>query len=400
MGLNSARQTINAWKGSGLALFLPAWLVGAALLAATVLGDSRIDTRHATLADHPIWSPPATGSPESWSGLVAEHQTGFPHSPALIEHDNGELQAVWFHGIREAHPSVGLWTSRRAADGTWTEQALLLDRHADMAALGYRIHTIGNPVLYPHPDGDAWLFYVNPSLGGWSTSRIALRRSSDRGLTWSDPVQLPTGPIFSISSLVRAAPLLMDDGLVALPAYHELIGKHSEFLLLDSTGRLVGRRFIADGIQANFATMPEQRWLALLRPIVGMPARLLASQSEDGGVTWSEMAVTDIPNPYQPVCTVLLHDGSTLIGYTPQEHGRDRLAFIHVDGETGQWRRLPQEITPDVQGGQTAYCTAIQKRNGDIALVYADPPGRRIMEFGFTMSWLAEQIAAGEEIVP
>jgi predicted neuraminidase len=380
--------------------FMPVWLSGAALLAALVATDDRTDHATVPLAPIPRWELPQHQPAESWQRLVARHETGFSHSPTIVEHDNGELQAVWFHGVREAHPSVGLWTSRRPADGEWSAPSLLLDRRDDMAALGYRIHTIGNPVLFAHPGGETWLFYVNPSIGGWSTARTALRRSSDRGLTWSPPVQLPTGPFLSMSTLVRATPRLLENGVVALPAYHELMQRYSEFLLINESGRLVGRRFIANGLQANLAYLPDGAWLALLRPLKHQPPRLHLAESRDGGLSWSPSRPVDLVNPHQPVCALTLNDGSTLFGYNPQERGRNRIAFIHIDGETGQWRRLPHLIDPGGEDDETAYCTAIQKRNGDIVVIYADPPNHRILEFGLTPAWLTAQIAESELVEP
>jgi predicted neuraminidase len=379
--------------------FLLTWAVAAILLAALVLADGRVDSRDLALVPEAVSPIGTVGPARNWHRVVAEYEIGFPHSPSVVEHANGELQVMWFYGMSEAHPDVGLSTARLQEDG-WSPVEPVLDRFDDIAALGYRIHTIGNPVLYRHPNGETWLAYVNPSIGGWSSSRIALRRSRDNGRSWSDPVQLPAGPIHAMSNLVRTQPWPMEGGFLALPAYHEMLDKYAMVLVLDAEGRLVGQRRIGKGIQPDLVPMGDGRWQAMLRSVVGMERRIHVSESSDGGRSWQESQPISLPNPGAPVCSVTLANGDTLMAYNDDEVLRRRYAFIHMDGGSGEWRRLEFTLGPQGDTSQFAYCDMIQRTNGDIVMVYSDPIGRRILEFGITPAWLAEQADGGARIEP
>jgi predicted neuraminidase len=379
--------------------FVAAWTVAVLLLAVLVLTDGRFDSRDVPLVAETVAASENQAPARSWTRIVAEFETGFPHSPTIVEHANGELQAMWFYGVSEAYPDVGLW-SARLDGGEWGAAEPVLDRHDDSAAFGYRIHTIGNPVLFRHPSGETWLAYVNPSIGGWSSSRIALRRSEDYGRSWSDPLQLPTSPIHAMSSLVRTKPVPMEGGYMALPAYHEMLQKYAMLLVLDPDGRLVGQRRIGEGIQPELVASGDDRWQALLRPMVDMPRRIHVSESRDGGRSWEAPRPISLPNPSAPVCSVTLANGDTLIAYNDDERRRHRYALVHIDGESGEWRRLDHTLDPEAERSESSYCDMIQRGNGEIVMIYSDPPGRRIVEFGLTPAWLAQQAANGERIEP
>lgn len=126
------------------------------------------------------------------------------HAPTIALAPDGKLHAMWFAGSDEAQADVGLYGSV-FDNGTWSSQELVLNAETDSRERGFHVNTIGNPVLHFREDGEGWLFYVTPSLGGWATSRISLRRSSDGGESWGLPRTLVTSPFFNMSMLVRSA---------------------------------------------------------------------------------------------------------------------------------------------------------------------------------------------------
>jgi predicted neuraminidase len=386
-------------RTGGWPKFVAAGVGAACLLLALVLADSRVDTSSVPLLLRAGENAPQLADPEARRGVVAEFEIGFPHSPTVVEHANGELQAMWFYGRSEAHPDVGLWTSRRK-NGVWSEPEMVLDRHDDSRALGYRVHTIGNPVLFRGHGDDTWLAYVNPSIGGWSTSRTALRRSTDNGLSWSEPVQIPTGPFLGMSTLVRNKPWPMAGGLIALPAYHEFLSKYSKLLILDSDGRLVGQRRIGNGIQTELVRNGGGSVAGLLRPMGGTERRIQISRSDDAGLSWGVPLASSLPNPSAPVCSTALANGDTLVAYNDDERHRRRYAFLHIDGTSGEWRRLGFTLDPEAERAQSSYCDMILRVGGKVVMVYSDPPGRSIREFVMTPGWLARQIADAERIDP
>jgi predicted neuraminidase len=104
----------------------------------------------------------------------------------------------------------------------WTPPSDVTDRRKTGRDQQRLVHTVGNPVVFRHPDGEYWLIYVTVSVGGWSGSALNLMRSAD-GLIWGPSRRLVTSPFLNLSTLDKAPPLFRSDGLVALPAYHEMI---------------------------------------------------------------------------------------------------------------------------------------------------------------------------------
>jgi predicted neuraminidase len=192
----------------------------------------------------------------------------------------------------------------------------------------------------------------------------------------------------------------MEDGHLALPAYHEMLDKYAMVLVLDGDGRLVGQRRIGEGIQADLAPRGEGRWQALLRPMVDMERRIYRSQSEDGGRSWAQPRSLSMPNPSAPVCSVTLANGDTLVAYNDQQQVRHSYAFLHIDGSSGEWRQLRHRLDPEDDNSESAYCDMIQRHTGEIVMVYSDPRTGRILEFGLTPAWLDEQVAGGTRIEP
>lgn len=380
-----------------------ACLVASLLLAVLAVTDDRVDTSAARLLPTSREAAPPDGGSRFSAGVVTRAPKGVAHSPTLIEHDDGSLQAIWFQGTTEAGRDVALW-SARLRGGEWSAPVRLFGAGEDSRALGYRVKTIGNPALFHDGAGTLWLAYVNPSIGGWATSRIALRRSGDGGESWSPPRQLVTSPLLGMSTLVRFAAVPAEGGLSALPAYHELIEDFPFLLLVDGDGRLVGSRRIGRGagagIQPLVVEAPAGRFAAIMRPMRGMPDRLHLSESGDGGVTWSPVRPTSLESASAPACGVTMADGDSLLAYNPDARVRDRLAFLHIDGESGEWRRLRREIRPRAERGRVSYCTMIERRDGSIAMVFTDTSRRLIRSAGFTRLWLARQLRLSEPVRP
>ena len=379
-----------------------ACLAALLLVAALVATDRRVDTSGIRLAPMAREAGPAAGDARFFTSTVTRAPRGVAHSPTIIEHEDGALQAVWFQGTTEAGRDVALWSARLSGED-WSEPVRLFGARDDSQALGYRVKTIGNPALFHDGAGTLWLAYVNPSIGGWATSRIALRRSDDSGASWSPPRQLVTSPLLGMSTLVRFGAVAAEGGLMALPAYHELIEDYPFLLLVDGDGRLVGSRRIGrgagSGIQPLVVEAPEGRFLSIMRPMRGMEDRLHVSESEDG-ISWSRARATGIESASAPACGVTLAGGDTLLAYNPDPRIRDRLAFLHIDGETGEWRRLPREIRPRRERGHVSYCTMIERRDGSIAMVFTDTSRRLIRSAEFTPGWLARQLRASEPVQP
>ena len=76
------------------------------------------------------------------------------------------------------------------------------------------------------------------SFGGWAGSSVNYMISTYGGGSYGPVHRLTTSPFFNVSTLVRGDPVPMTEGVIALPAYHEFIGKHAKLLMLSPDGSL------------------------------------------------------------------------------------------------------------------------------------------------------------------
>ena len=76
------------------------------------------------------------------------------------------------------------------------------------------------------------------SFGGWVGSSVNYMISTYGGGAYGPVHRLTTSSFFNVSTLVRGDPVPMTEGVIVLPAYHELIGKHAELLMLSPDGSL------------------------------------------------------------------------------------------------------------------------------------------------------------------
>lgn len=313
------------------------------------------------------------------------------HSPTLAELGDGNLLAAWFGGSREGARDVALYGARWSAEGGWGPATLILDRRQAERDLGRSLRKLGNPVLARDAGGRLWLFFVTTSLGGWSTSSIAYRTSLDEGRHWSPARQLITSPFLNLSTLARARPLLYADGGLALPAYHELVGKFGELLRLDADGRVLAKSRLSagrSGIQPSLvATGPRRAW-AFLRQGGAGPPRVLVTRSQDAGNTWAPWRPSPLPNPNASVAALLGGQGDLLLVYNDCADGRGSLALARSrDGH--QWQRL-LSLEQGTDRDEFSYPFLIRARDGRYHLVYTWQR-RRIAHAWFNEAWLEQQ---------
>ena len=126
---------------------------------------------------------------------------------SLVETDSGEILATWYGGFGSGACNVdmnevGIWLSRYF-EGKWTLPELI---HFEKELRSW------NPVLFKTASRKMILFYkVGQDPRQWLT---LLRRSSDNGVTWTEPEMLPAG-IFGPS---KSHPKLLTDGSWIFPS--------------------------------------------------------------------------------------------------------------------------------------------------------------------------------------
>lgn len=349
----------------------------------------------------PSLSAPRDDAPHFASAFIGHDQPlGIAHSPSICQLPNGRLATVWYAGSREGAKDVSVWFSRSGATPDqvsseihWDKPQALVDRQSASAELSRYVKKVGNPIIFSDPQGRTWLIYVSIAVGGWSGSSLNVKCSLDSGETWSRSERLVLSPLANISELVRAAPVLMKSGRIAIPIYHESLAKFSELLWLDMQHDKIvwGKTRMTDGdsmLQPTIVPLTEQRALAYHRDWMrrGTPWQ----ETLDAGATWSPLAMTGLPNSDSSVAGLRLSDGSVLLAWNDSpKHREDLTLALSADGTTN-WRRVA--VLDREAGKGFCYPSMIHGRDGLIHLVYTWNK-ERIRYLAFNEAWLREQEA-------
>ena len=287
------------------------------------------------------------------------------HGTTIAETDEGLALAFFGGPNRSSEGRVGqaLWFSRRDAQG-WAAPRCL--------APGANAMTMcWNPVLYRAPEGPLLLFYKEgPDCSGW---RGLVTRSDDAGRTWSRAEPLPAG----IWGPIRNRPVRLEDGGLLCPSSTELGQWQVHFEHTTDLGRAWTRTAsVADphGLQAIQPTLlvwPNGRIQALCRTRASTVAETL---SNDGGLTWTPLESTALPNPNSAIDAIRLRDGRALLIYNasacvvPGVGGGPRTPLsVAVSGDGRAWKLVGHlEVDP----GEFSYPCVLQTADGLVHVTY------------------------------
>lgn len=344
---------------------------------------------------------PAADEPPLFKSAFIDHVSPVPyvHCPSLCARADGGLVCAWYAGTSEMARDVGVWmatapmTAGDPADPVaWAAPRVVVDRSLATGQLARFIDKVGNAVAFADDSGRIWLIYVTIAVGGWSGSALNACSSTDGGITWTPSRRLATSPFFNVSELVRAAPVRLESGEIALPIYHECMGKFPEVLWLRPEGdalsvrktRLAGGRTF---LQPAIVPLDRRRCVAFLRD--HSPARRLAVQrSDDTARTWSPPAPTPLPNPDASVAAIRLSDGTVLLACNLARKGRETLDLVVFDPAADSWHRLA--TLDDEPGERFAYPYMVQDGRGAVHLVYAWKM-RRMRHVVMNEAWIQAQ---------
>lgn len=349
----------------------------------------------------PASQPPADDQPFFASGFI-DHDPplAYVHCPSICELPTGGLACVWYAGSREAVRDVSLYLAESpslapaSSAPAWGSPRLVIDRDRAVADLDRFVDKVGNAVLFTDATGRLWLVYVTIGVGGWSGSSLNACSSTDGGKTFSNSRRLSLSPFFNVSELVRAAPVRLDSGEIALPVYHECIGKFPEIVWLRPEGdRLVARKSRMAGgrslLQPAIVPIDGTEAVAFLRDH-GPARRLVEQRSSDGGQSWSAPTPTPLANPDASVAAVRLSNGAVLVALNHSAENRGNLSLAIHDPSSDAWRIV---ATLDRESGQKfAYPYMIQDRRGLVHLVYTWKM-KRIRHVAMNEAWIFAQPA-------
>jgi predicted neuraminidase len=279
------------------------------------------------------------------------------HASTLAE-SRGTLVAAWFGGSLEGKPDVGIWLAH-AENSRWSEPLEVANGNSPDG----KRYPCWNPVLFQAKDGPLLLFYkVGPLWDSWWGMLI---RSTDGGRTWSEPKRLPDG----ILGPIKNKPVMLADGRLLCGSSTEDAGWRvhlewtKDFGQSWEKGTPLKTGSNVEAIQPTILKPKDGSLQILCRTKQG---RIAESRSSDGGRIWTELTLTQLPNPNSGIDAITLQDGRRLLVYNHTTGGRSPLnVAVSQDGSCWQ-AALVLEHDPH----EYSYPAVIQTEDGLVHVTY------------------------------
>ena len=292
----------------------------------------------------------------------------FQHAATVCVAGN-DLLCAWFGGKREFDSGNTIRLSRWI-EGAWTQPAHVANGGE---------YACWNPVLFARGSASIILFYQIGSSprSWWSAHRV----SYTNGLLWGD--QFPTGKFFGP---VRTPPVWVHSNLHLVGTSVELNRRknwsvHVEFTedfdtwyrsntLEPRTINAIQPTLLVHGSGGGDVQM-------LCRTTHGFIAQAF---SDDNGAHWSDLKLTDMPNPNSAIHAIQLKDGRFILCHNPvtnhrpdHDYGpRTPLVVSVGDEHAANWRQ--ETVLEDDSAGSFSYPTMVQDHDGLLHIVYTDKP--------------------------
>lgn len=344
--------------------------------------------------------------------LIFPLESWHNHGSSIVEAPNGDLIVCWFHGSGERKSDdVRILGARKPAGSReWSAPFEMAD-------------TPGFPdtncCLIIDPEDRLWLFWPTIQANLWESALMNYKISddyqSDSGAPkWSKEkvMHMKPGPEFEKSVrektaeylshekisaeaiewaafnfkqaadkltrrlgwFTRAHPFITEDGRMLVGLYSDGFS-FSIVSYTDDWGNSwkMSEPIVGGGnIQPSFARKKDGTIVTYMRDNGPPPMRVLVSESEDRGETWSK--VHDHPqlkNPGAGLELMNLNDGRFLVIYNDTEDGRHSLA-VSVSDDEGETYRWTRHVELDEPGrGRFHYPSIVQTRDGMLHCTYS-----------------------------
>ncbi len=361
----------------------------------------------------------ADAAPFLRSELIFPPEHWHNHGSCVVETPRGDLVVCWFHGSGERKADDVKIEGARLRRGSerWSERYTLADTP------GY---PDTNCAMFFGPDGRLWLVWPTILANLWESSLLKYRISADferpGAPRWQEDgvVHVTPGPEFDegvrqwlprleqalekaelpdgqreevkryaamfreraddklykrLGWMTRAHPYVFDGRRIILPLYHD--GYSCSLMAVSDDG---GRNWRTStpllgggNIQPTLARRRDGTLVAHMRDNGPAPARTMVSESTDGGLTWSPVTDSDLPNPGSGTDLLVTREGDWLFIGNDTERDRNRLAVILSTDEGRTWsrRRYLENDPPGRLAGRYHYPSLIQSRDGTLHATYS-----------------------------
>jgi predicted neuraminidase len=157
----------------------------------------------------------------------------------------------------------------------------------------------------------------------------------------------------------------------------------------------------AGNIQPSIAKKADGTLVAYMRDNGPSPKRLHVSASSDGGLTWSPVRDSELPNPGSGADLVTLGNGHWVLAYNDTENGRHSLAVSISTDEGKTWeytRHLELDTRERNVSTSSAYPSIVQGREDILHVVYSyhhndrkGGPNKTIKYVKFNEAWVKQE---------
>ncbi|MFN7997997.1 MAG: exo-alpha-sialidase [Bryobacteraceae bacterium] len=305
------------------------------------------------------------GSIDFSSELIFDRIPNYPvhHCSTITEAPNGDLLISWYGGSYESSDDQVLFLSRRKKGmRSWSKPEIIVRSPGKPP---------GNAILFTDKANRVWLLWgrmdgTQPMQRGtgWDACRLFYRTSTDSGATWGKDQ-----PFYhdTLGWLPRNLTIFRSDGSLVVPISDELNGHGvdlSFFLSTKDNGATWTRSGIMrGGEQPTFIERSDGTLVAYLR----VRPNIVASESTDGGKTWTEPKATQWKNPDAGISMRRLKNGHVVLAFNNRDDSRTPLNIALSTDEARTWGP-PLEL--ETNPGEYSYPSVLQTADGKIHIIY------------------------------
>jgi predicted neuraminidase len=375
---------------------------------------------------------PVAEQPRYSAELVFPLHDKHNHAPGIVEMPGGDLLASWYRGSGErSADDVAVYGSRlKRGAKEWDQPQLLADTPGFPDC---------NTALFIDAERRLWLFYPTILANTWESCltnfKVASRYDAAGPPRWDregmvllkpddfaeegrkllderiaqgggeltperrarlDALRQRLGEKLyqRLGWQPRCKPTLLPSGRMLLPLYSDTFSI-SIMAITDDGGKTwrASKPLIGFGnIQPSVLRRNDGTLVAYMREN-GPRRRVRIAESNDDGLTWGPVGVTELPNPGSGLDGVRLANGHWLLIYNDTISGRSKLAASLSLDEGRTWTKTRH--LEDQPTGSYHYPAVIQGADGTIHCLYSYfvAGGKSMKHAAFNEAW----VAAGDD---